>query len=145
MTASTLNLSAFETRLGNFLADSGSTLWTIAEKDEALRLALADFSRCAGAALAIEDLDSAAATTLDQLDEALLIRGAAAYAARTRALARSQAPNLAQSMPANLLEWAKNLAYTYDLELKKVRGRYLNQSTASPSSPLTWDESDKNW
>jgi hypothetical protein len=145
MPASALKLTDFETRLNNALSDSGSVLWTIAEKDEALKTALGDLSNAAGAKLTIKDLDSAAATTLDALDESLLVRGAAGYAARTRALERAQRANIGETMPAALLEWAKNQSYYYEQKLSQVKARYLAQSTASPHSPLEWDESNKNW
>jgi hypothetical protein len=145
MPASTLKLTDFETRLNTALSDSGSILWTLAEKDEALKTALGDISTAAGVKLTIDDLDSAAATTLDALDESLLIKGAAGYAARTRALERAQRANISETMPDSLLEWAKNQSYYYEQKLPLVKARYLAQSTASPHSPVIWDESNKNW
>jgi hypothetical protein len=145
MTTSTLQLTDFETRLGNYLSDSGSILWTLAEKDEGIRQALDDFSRVAGSKLTLNGLDSAAATTLDQLDEELLVRGAAAYAARIRALDRAQAANMGQNSPTTLLDWAKNQAYYFDQALIKVKTRYMARSTNKPHAAVTWDESTKNW
>ena len=101
---------------------------------EATRQAAGDLGRAYGEFVTIEDLDSAAATNVDVLDEDLLIRGAAGFAARMRAVDRADSANLGQRCRANLLEWSKNTLYYFDDKLRGVKQRRLQQSTTNPAS-----------
>ena len=145
MTDSTIILADLLTRLRAFLVDSGSVSYSDASLTEAIRQAAGDLGRAYGKFVTIDDLDLAAATNVDVLDVDLLLRGAAGYAARMRAVDRADSANLGQSMPANLLEWSKNTLYWFDDKLKQVRLRLVQSSAGNPASQWTWDESDKNW
>jgi hypothetical protein len=144
-TASTLTLDGFIVRLRAFLVDSGEVSYLDAALEEALRQAIGDLGRSYGEFVTIEDLDAADETTVADVDEALVVRGAAGYAARMRAVDRAESANLDQSMPGSLLEWSKNTLYYFDQALRLVKQRRLQNSTSNPASQWTWDESDKNW
>ena len=145
MANSTLTLPSFIARVRAFLVDSGAEAYADSTVTEGLRQAVADLSKVYGVIVLIKDLDEAGVTTVDVLDVALVIRGAAGYAARSRAMERTDSANLAQSMPTNLLEWSKNTLYWFDDKLKQIRLRLLQSSASNPASQWTWDESDKNW
>jgi len=145
MTDSILTVLEFQTRLRAFLQDDQEILYSDATLEEALRQAAGDLGRAYGLFVTIDDLDGASATNVDQRDEDLLIRGAAGFAARFRAVDRAEDASLAQSMPADLLEWSKNTLYYFDQKLNDVRKRKLQQSASGPASAWTWDESEKNW
>ncbi len=144
-TLSTLTLANYLTRLRSFLVDSTSLSFDDATLTEAIRQAIGDLGRAYGAFVMIEDLDSAAATSVEKVDEDLVVRGAAGFAARMRAIDRTDSANLGQSMPSNLLDWSKNTLYYFDGRMRDVKQRLLQQSTNGPAGEWTWDESDKNW
>ena len=144
-TLSTLDLAAYIDRLRAFLVDSLEVSFSDATLTEAIRQAIGDLGRAYGAFVTIEDLDSALATTVELIDEDLVVRGAAGFAARMRAIDRSDSANLGQSMPSNLLDWSKNTLYYFDGRMREVKQRLLQQSTNGPAGEWTWDESDKNW
>ena len=135
----------FLTRLRSFLVDSTSLSFDDATLTEAIRQAIGDLGRAYGAFVTIKDLDSAAATSVENVDEDLVVRGAAGFAARMRAIDRTDSANLGQSMPSNLLDWSKNTLYYFDGRMREVQRRLLQQSTNDPAGEWTWDESDKNW
>lgn len=145
MANSTLTLASLIGRVRAFLVDSGSESFADGTVTEGLRQALADLSKVYGSYLMIKDLDDSGATTVNVLDVDLVVRGAAGYAARMRAMERTDSANLGQSMPSNLLEWSKSTLYWFDDKLKQVKLRLMQQSTANPASLWTWDESDRNW
>ena len=145
MTASTLTLSDFETRLRAYLVDAGSASYADAALEEALRQATGDLGEVYGFFVTIKDLDSAAATNLDQRDESLTVRGAAGYAARMRAVDRADSANLGQSMPGNLLDWSKNTLYYFDQAMRRVKIRIMQESANEQQGLWDWDESEKNW
>jgi len=144
-TLSTLTLANYLTRLRSFLVDSTSLSFDDATLTEAIRQAIGDLGRAYGAFVMIKDLDSAAATSVENVDEDLVVRGAAGFAARMRAIDRTDSANLGQSMPSNLLDWSKNTLYYFDGRMRDVKQRLLQQSTNGPAGEWTWDESDKNW
>jgi hypothetical protein len=144
-TLSTLTLANFLTRLRSFLVDSTSLSFDDASLTEAIRQAIGDLGRAYGAFVTIEDLDSALATSVELVDEDLVIRGAAGFAARMRAIDRTDSANLGQSMPSNLLDWSKNTLYYFDGRMREVQRRLMQQSINDPAGKWTWDESDKNW
>lgn len=144
-TLSTLTLANYLTRLRSFLVDSTSLSFDDATLTEAIRQAIGDLGRAYGAFVMIKDLDSASATTVEKVDEDLVVRGAAGFAARMRAIDRTDSANLGQSMPSNLLDWSKNTLYYFDGRMRDVKQRLLQQSTNGPAGEWTWDESDKNW
>ncbi len=142
---STLDLVGYQTRLRAFLVNADKVSYADEALSEALRQASGDLGRVYGAFVTIKDLDSAASTNVEKADEDLLIRGAAGFAARMRAVDRADSANIGQSMPGDLLEWSKNTLFYFDDKLKSVKTRRLQQSTSNPASPWTWDETNKNW
>ena len=145
MAYSTLVLANFEGRITSMLNDSSAGVYPVALMDQALLQVLGDLTRATGVQVTIDDLNSATTTTVDLRDEDLVIRGACAYCLRTEAASRSQAANIGQSMPANLLDLAKNWMYYYEGAIKTVRVRKLQESANNKPGLWEWDESDKKW
>jgi len=145
MTASALTLVNFEVRVSALLDDAANAVFAVALVDESIRMVLGDLGRAIGTRPAIKDLDSAAATTVDVRDEDLVVRGAFAYAARSKSLDRSTEVNTGQSMPANLMDLAKNAMYYYEGKINQVRVRAIQESLTNKPGSWTWDESNKNW
>lgn len=143
--ASALLLADYLDRLRDFLVDAGEVSYADASLTEAIRQAIGDLGRVYGSGVTIEDLDLAQTTTVRLADEDLVIRGAAGYAARMRAVDRADSANLGQNMPSTLLDWSKNTLYWFDQTLRQVKQRILQESTSSPASEWTWDESEQNW
>jgi hypothetical protein len=146
MTASAITLAAALARVRDYLVDAGGLVWTDGTITEGIRQALGDVSRASGAKLTLTGLDSAAATTLDALDEDLLVRGAAGYAARSRAIDRAEMANLNQNTAPGLQDWSKNQLEWFAEGVRTVRLRVLQRSASSPASAWTWDEDgEKAW
>jgi hypothetical protein len=145
MAYSALILENFEGRITSMLNDSSAGNYDALLMDEALLQVLGDLTRATGVQVEIEDLNSATSTTVDLRDEDLVIRGACAYCLRTEAASRSQAANVGQSMPANLLDLAKNWMYYYEGAVKTVRVRKLQESANNKPGLWEWDESEKKW
>ncbi len=145
MTASTITLAQLRDRIEAGLMDASNRTWDTGTLDEAIRLALADLGRAAGASLAVKDLTGAAATTLDALDESTLVTGSAAYAARARAVNRTEKVNLGQEGAAALMRWAEATLGLFELRLAEVSARVLRNSSSSPHSALTWAEEPRNF
>jgi len=145
VTASGLTLSTFRTRLQNVLVDVGATTWAADTLDEATRQALSDLGGVMGIGVVLSGLDGAASTTVDALDDDLLIRGAAAYAVQSRLLARAEMTNLATRAPDTLTKWMAVQMVNFKLGLEAVRRRVLARSSSAPAGVLPWDESTRNW
>jgi hypothetical protein len=70
------------------LMDSTNLIWSTTILDEAIRASLADLSRAYQDSLFLKDLDSAASTTVDDLDIYVLVKGAVAHALVFRVVGR---------------------------------------------------------
>jgi hypothetical protein len=140
MTASALTLALLRDRVEAGLMDSSNRTWDTGTLDEGIKRALADLAAAAGASLAVKDLGGAAATTVDVLDESTLVVGSAAYAARSRAVNRTEKVNLGQEGAAALMRWADAELGLFELKLSQVRQRLLHNSTSAPHSELDWEE-----
>jgi hypothetical protein len=70
------------------LMDSTNLIWSTTILDEAIRASLADLSRAYQEALFLQGLDSAPATTVDDLDIYVLVKGAVAHALVFRVVGR---------------------------------------------------------
>jgi hypothetical protein len=153
MTA-TSTLATNLVRVETLLMDTTLLVWDVATLTESIRLALADvnisflLSKTVLAPLTISDLDAALTTTLDDKYTALLVRGAAGYAARSRAADRGEMSNLAQSVPSSLVEWSRLQLANYATDLFKIQADLrlvaLQTATTKPHSPLLWEE-PKKW
>ena len=145
MAYSGLALEEFEGRVTSMLDDSSVLNYQVLLIDQSLLQVLGDLTRATGVQVEIADLNGASTTTVDLRDEDLVIRGACAYCLRTQAASRSQAANLGQSMPSNLLDLAKNWMYYYEGAIKTVRVRTIQESANNKPGAWEWDESDKKW
>lgn len=115
-------LATLRDRVEASLMDSSNLSWDTATLDEAIRQALTFVTkaRTPPSAFTISGLDGAANTTMAEDDTAYLVIGAAGFAARSRAVNRSQTANLEQAMPSALLTWSTSQldAFFFGLGLK---------------------------
>ena len=153
-TLSTLDLDGFIARLRAFLVDAGELSYSDNSLTEGIRQAAGDLGRMVyGAFVTITDLDSAITTSVEQRDEDMVVRGAAGYAGRMRAVDRVDSANMGQNMPSTLLDWSTSLldAFAASLAQMKIDRTATDIAAEEPPSvgsgigKWTWDESDKNW
>jgi hypothetical protein len=122
------------------LLDTTNLIWSTTIIDEAIRAALIDLSRVYGSAQTLNGLDAAIATTFEDQDVYVLIRGAVAYCLTFRAVGRYEeaspepklAPSFAINAQATMQEFRAMLMVT-DLRLKQL-------SADVPYSSWTWEE-----
>lgn len=152
-----LTLSDVRLRAALLLGDETQQLFSGTLLDEAIRQALNEYSRSAGAPGTLAGLDGAAATSLPEEEAALLVRGAAGYAALSRAVQRMLSFNLRQEAGSDLLAWARRSLADFQAGLRQVRANRLHTAAEPPYPPfsasgspaLTWDgawsESEESW
>ena len=145
MTASSLTLTTLRDRVELGLMDVSNRSWDTGTLDEAIKLALEDLGRVAGAALTVSGLNAAVATTVDVLDEGTLITGALAYAGGARAVNRTEKVNLGQEGAPALYTWSRQKMAEFEKRLERVSTRIQRASSSSPNSALLWDEDDPDW
>lgn len=144
MTASTYTLSTLRDVVEANLIDSSNVSWATGDLDAAIRLALDELSRVNGSTLALKDLDSAAATTLDALDAQTLVEGSCMFAASARMLDRAEKPSLGEGPTSSMEVYAKRMRNIFENRLQGMKRRLLARSTSAPDSAWEWDEDDEN-
>lgn len=160
-------LQSVRTQVETNLMDSTHLIWSTTLIDEALRAALADLSIARSQVLKLKDLDSAQATTVNDLDLYLLVKGAAAHALIFRVVGRFEeatpepnlTPALAQFAESAMKAFKAELVgatlsgnHVLDVELAKqayqstlesleaARVQPMQESTDEPYSPWAWKE-----
>jgi len=118
-------------RLEFLLMDMQNLTWDANVLDEGLRQALAQLSLATGQPVSVAGLDGAAETTLSSGDEALIVLGAAGFAALSRMAGASARLGLSGAAADRLLAWGRTQLARFDLCLAAVRLRQL-QSAGSP-------------
>ena len=124
------------------LIDPTNLIYATATLDEALKAALGEISNAYGSAVALKDLDGAAATTFDDEDLIALITGAAAYALRFRTIEKYEE---ASPTREDLDEIARIAAVTmeeFQGLLTHIRLRRFQESLENPYTSWDWDEGD---
>lgn len=85
------NLAELLARVRAVMMDGSSLVWSDADLTEGLRLAVGEYSLAGDAVVTVEGLDGAAVSTLGEVHESLIVWGASAYAASSRAVDRAEA------------------------------------------------------
>lgn len=133
-------LASIRDQVETNLLDTTNLIWSTAILDEAIRAALLSLSRIYGSVLTLKDLDTAAATTFDDLDGYVLIRGSVAYALTFRAVGRYEEatpePKLAPSFAINAQETMQDFRAL--LTLTDLRRKQVASNT--PHSQWEWEE-----
>ncbi len=142
-------LASLIDRIEVFLADSTNKSWATGTITECIRYALNDINRAAGksgaSAYTIDDLDSAATTTIPDSDIPALIMGTAAYCAKNRAIDRMEKVALGEGPEKGLSEfgdWANN---EFNKDLVAIKKKAFQASASAPNSALEWDEDPHSW
>lgn len=136
----TATLSTARDQVEVRLQDITNLIWSTETIDEALRAALADLSTAYGTTLSLKDLDGAAATTYEGLDQNVFFVGAVAYALRFRLIKRFDQAYPSREDPDDLANGAISQMNIFQSLLTQVRLRRFSESTDSPYSLWEWDE-----
>jgi hypothetical protein len=102
----TATLSSLQTRLSTYLNDATALVYDSNLTTEAIRLALQQMNLVLTTPYTLSGLDGAGSTILPDLDDSLLIIGAASYAAQSRVIKRNESFNLSQDAATSLLTWS---------------------------------------
>jgi len=130
----TTTASDIRDRLEFLLMDAQNLTWDANTLDEALRQALSQFNAVSGQNAALSGLNGASVTTLATGDEALIVLGAAGFAALSRTAGSAVRLGLAGEAADRLLTWGRTQQARFDLCLAAVRLRQLQASAAAPYS-----------
>jgi predicted protein tyrosine phosphatase len=110
------------------LADSSNLIWSTTILDEAIRAALLDISRIYDDVLTLNGLDGAGATTVEDLDAYVLVKGAAAHALVFRVVGRFEEatpePNITPSL-ADLAEQRMKEFKSYLVQMDYLINGYV--------------------
>ena len=130
-------------RTRSFVMDSGSTIWADADLQGGIRLALQEINLFSGQAYTINGLDSAVATTLPTLLDGVLVMGAGAMAATTRALDRGEAFELANE-GGEVKGWGEKMLQSFRGQLDRMyppeQTRTASQKAASAGPWGSWGD-----
>jgi hypothetical protein len=107
MTASSATLSTLESRVQVLLSDANARVYSEDLLEEAIRLALGEYSTRAQQVYTLEDLDEAEATTIPDYFDSVVVIGAAGHAAKARALDRADSFTQGETLPADLDAWGE--------------------------------------
>jgi hypothetical protein len=107
-------LSSLSARVSVMLMDTSNLIWDAGTVTEGIRSAIGEYGTAGEAAVTLNGLDSAAATTLPAVHDTVIVLGAAGYAATARAADRAEAFQLG-SESADLKAWG-------EARLKEFRG-----------------------
>ncbi len=144
-------LTLARTAVKEHLVDHNNLTWSNNAIDEALRSALREISRICGQSLTLEGLDGAAATTLDPLDDQILVDGAVAYALTQRASRRFEEASPEKELPPDFAAYATARMQVFhsqltilDLRVRAAAAQQrledLQKSTDTPYDQWEWDE-----
>ncbi len=129
-----------------YLADKSNKSWGTDTLELCIRLALEDIVNAAGVTYTIDDLDAATATTLPDRHIPALILGAAAYAAKTRAVDRLEKVSLAEGPGGVTLgDWGNWQMILFQKRLEEIRAQGIHGSTSAPHTAADWEEEPKTW
>ena len=139
------DLAGIRDRVELYLIDATNKSFDANTLDEALKQALSDLSKAAGAALTVKDLDSESATTVETQDLATLVQGAAAYAAESRTVKRTEMVSIGENPQPSLKAWAAGTMELFQARLNQVRLRTLHNASTAPHGAMEWTEEPKSF
>jgi len=117
------DLEVLRGELSILLVDVANTGWDTGLLDQAIRIALADLGSVLGTAQTIAGLDGETTTTLESEDLASVLIGAAAYAARARALDLSEKVSLGQGPQTTMVEYGRDMLAQFRVLLGRITQR----------------------
>ena len=144
MAVSAYILSTLRDAVEATLIDSSNISWATGDLDAAIRLALDEISKVNGSALLLKDLDSAASTTLDALDEKTLIEGSCMFAVLARMADRAEKPAVGDDPTTGLDNYTRLMRTIFNGRLTAMKRRLLARATTDPHSAWAWTEDDDN-
>ncbi len=133
-------LSTVRDQLENRLSDATNLIFSNAVLDEAIRAALNEISNAYGTAVTLNGLDTAVATTFDEIDLNTLIVGAMAYACRFRLIGKFEEASPVREHPDDLANWATQFMQDFLALTTQIRLRKFQEATTDPHSAWDWEE-----
>lgn len=137
-----ITLSTVRDQVESRLVDSSNLIYATTTLDEAIRSALAELSSAYGSAQTLKDLDSATATTFDDVDLHTLCVGSLAYALRTRLFQQYEEPFSSREHPEDLIKFATETMNEFQALLTHIRLRRFQEAVDTPYSVWEWEEGD---
>jgi len=117
----TTTLTTFEARVSALLEDTLHKVFPVATIDEGIRQALSDYGNLLGVTVNIDGLDGAVTKTLPNLYDAVIVAGAAGYAARSHVVGMTGlAPVGTVVLQAAFNTWAQNQLAAYHKALDQL-------------------------
>lgn len=135
-------LTTLRDRVEAFLQDGTNLIFETGTLDEALRLALSDYSLTLGTVQTISGLDGAAVTSVPALHESVLVIGAAGYAVVSRAIRRAESYQAHQELPKPVLTWGQARLDQFSRLLEQIRLGTFRVSTVTPWVATGWKMDD---
>lgn len=140
-----ITLSTVRDQVEARLVDSGNLIYTTATLDEAIRAALAEMSSAYGSAQTLDDLDSATATSFDDVDLHTLCVGAVAFALRSRFFQKYEEASPDREDPDDLADAATRVMDEFLALLTHVRLRRFQEAVDHPYAVWDWDENEDSF
>lgn len=128
------DLEVLRSELSILLVDVANIGWDTDLLDQAIRIALADLGSVLGTAQTIAGLDGAEETTVETIDLACLQIGAAAYAARARALDLSEKVSLGQGPQTTMVEYGRDMLAQFRILLGRITQRLADAAVAAAAA-----------
>jgi hypothetical protein len=135
-------LSTTRDQVEQRLGDASNLIFSTETIDEALRAALLDLSGAYGTQVYLKDLDSALATTFDELDHNVLLVGAVAYCLQFRLINKFDQAYPTREDPDELARASGQVFTQFRTLLERVRSRMLALSSDHPYSQWEWEEGE---
>lgn len=128
-------------RVRSWVMDSGSLIWTDADLQGGIRLALQEINLASGQAYTLNGLDGAVTTTLPVKLEGVLVLGGAGFAATARTLDRAESYELANE-GSDVKGWAEKTLSRFSSLLSKLypsdQARTASQKAAASGPWKAW-------
>lgn len=128
------DLEVLRSELSILLVDVANKGWDTDLLDQAIRIALADLGSVLGTAQTIAGLDGAEETTVETNDLGCLQIGAAAYAARARALDLSEKVSLGQGPQTTMVEYGRDMLAQFRVLLGRITQRLADAAAAAAAA-----------
>lgn len=137
-----LTLTDIKTKVSAHLNDTGKLIWSDALLEAAIRSSLLAIGRILDEPLTLEGLDGAAATSLVDDHQHVLVVGAVAYALTLRATGRFDDARAKEDLPDALAAWASAHMARFQVMLGEVKASSHQKAATVPYDHWDWEEDE---
>ena len=127
-----ITLATARDQLETRLVDATNLIFATSTLDEAFRASLGEVSNTYGSDVTLKDLDSAPATTFDDVDFVAVMVGATAFALRFRLFNKFEEVSPIREHPEDLAKWATEAMEEFQGLLTHIRLRRFQESSDHP-------------